>query len=43
MLPPFGPIEGPKWFFQISRQCEPPKNRFAFISIDKIQSLPHSM
>jgi hypothetical protein len=31
-LPPFCPIEGHKWFFQISSQCESQKNRFALIS-----------
>jgi hypothetical protein len=36
-LPPFGPIEGHKRFFQISSQWESQKNRFAFISYDKIQ------
>jgi hypothetical protein len=36
-LPPFGPIEGHKWFFQISSQWESRKSRFAFISFGKIQ------
>ncbi len=36
-LPPFGHIEGHKWFFQISSQWESQKNRFAFISFGKIQ------
>jgi hypothetical protein len=36
-LPPFGSIEGHKWFFQISSQWESQKNRFAFISFGKIQ------
>ncbi len=35
MLPPFGPIEGYKWFFQIFSQWESHKNRFAFISFGK--------
>ncbi len=39
-LPPFGPIEGHKWFFQISSQLKSQKNRFAFISFVKIQFLP---
>ncbi len=38
-LPPFGPIEGHKWFFQISSQWESQKNLFAFISSGKIQFL----
>jgi hypothetical protein len=29
-LPPFCPIEGHKWFDQISNQWESQKNRFAF-------------
>ncbi len=36
-LPPFVPIEGHKWFFQISNQWESQKNLFAFISFGKIQ------
>jgi hypothetical protein len=36
-LPPFGPIEGHKWFFQLSSQWESRKSRFAFISFGKIQ------
>jgi len=36
-LPPFGPIEGQKWFDHISSQWEYQKNRFAFISFGKIQ------
>ncbi len=32
-LPPFGPIEGQKWFDQISSQWESQKNRFASIHI----------
>ncbi len=39
-LPPFGPIEGHKWFCQISSQWESQKNRFALISLGKIQFLP---
>ncbi len=39
-LPPFGPIEGQKWFVQISSQWESQKNRFAFMSFGKIQFLP---
>jgi hypothetical protein len=39
-LPPFGPIEGNKWFDQISSQWESQKNRFVFISFGKIQFLP---
>ncbi len=39
-LPPFGPIEGYKWFDQISSQWESQKNRFAFISFGKNQFLP---
>jgi hypothetical protein len=39
-LPPFGPIEGHKWFGQISSQWESQKNRFALISFGKIQFLP---
>jgi hypothetical protein len=36
-LPSFGPIEGHNWFFHISSQLESQKNRFAFISLAKIQ------
>ncbi len=39
-LPPFSPIEGQKWFDQISSQWESQKNRFALIYIGKIQFLP---
>ncbi len=39
-LPPFGPIEGHKWFDQISSQWESKKNWFALISFGKIQFLP---
>ncbi len=39
-LPPFGPIEGHKWFFQISSQWESQEDQFAFISFGKIQFLP---
>jgi hypothetical protein len=39
-LPPFGHIEGQKWFDQISSQWESQKNRFAFISFGKNQFLP---
>ncbi len=39
-LPPFGPIEGHKWFDQISSQWESQKNRFALIYFGKIQFLP---
>jgi hypothetical protein len=39
-LPPFSPIEGQKWFDQISSQRESQKNRFAFIYFGKIQFLP---
>ncbi len=39
-LPPFSPIEGQKWFDQISRQWESQKNRFALIYFGKIQFLP---
>ncbi len=39
-LPPFGPIEGHKWFLQISSQWESQTNRSAFISYGKIQFLP---
>ncbi len=39
-IPPFGPMEGQKWFDQISSQWESQKNRFAFISFGKIQFLP---
>ncbi len=38
-LSPFGPIEGHKWFFQISRQEEFQKIRFAFVSFGKIRFL----
>ncbi len=34
-LPPFGPIEGQKWFDKISNQWESQKNRFAFSSFGK--------
>ncbi len=34
-LPPFSPIEGHKWFFQISSQRESQKSRFALISFGK--------
>jgi hypothetical protein len=40
MLPPFGTIEGHKWFDQISSQWESQKNRFAFISFGKNMFLP---
>ncbi len=36
-LPPFGPIEGQKWFDQISSQWESQKNRFSLIYFGKIQ------
>ncbi len=39
-FPPFGPIEGQKWFDQISSQWESQKNRFALIYFGKIQILP---
>ncbi len=39
-LPPFVPIEGQKWFFQISIQWESQKKRFVFIFFGKIQFLP---
>jgi hypothetical protein len=39
-LPPFGPIEGQKWFDRISSQWQSRKNRFAFISYGKIRFLP---
>jgi hypothetical protein len=39
-VPPFGPMEGQKWFAQISNQWEIQKNRFALISVGKIQFLP---
>jgi hypothetical protein len=39
-VPPFGPIEGHKWFDQFSSQWESQKNRFAFIYFGKIQFLP---
>ncbi len=38
--PPFGSIEGQKWFDQISSQWESQKNLFAFISFGKVQFLP---
>jgi hypothetical protein len=38
-LPPFSPIEGQKWFDQISSQWESQKNRFALIYFGKIQFL----
>ncbi len=37
--PPFGPIEGHKWFDQISSQWESQKNRFPLIYLGKIQFL----
>ncbi len=40
MLPPFGPIEGQKWFDRISSQWESQKNRFALIYFGKIRFLP---
>ncbi len=39
-LPPFGPIEGQKWFDQISNQWESQKNRFALIYFGKNQFFP---
>ncbi len=39
-LPPFSPIEGQKWFDQISSQWESQKNRFELIYFGKIQFLP---
>ncbi len=39
-LPPFSPIEGQKWFDQISSQWESQKNRFALIYFGKIEFLP---
>ncbi len=39
-LSPFGPIEGHKWFDQISSQWASQKNRFALIYFCKIQFLP---
>ncbi len=39
-LPPFSPIEGQKWFDQISIQWESQKNRFALTYFGKIQFLP---
>ncbi len=39
-LPPFGPIEGQKWFDQISSQWESQKIRFALIYFGKIRFLP---
>ncbi len=39
-VPPFSPIEGQKWFDQISSQWESQKNRFALIYFGKIQFLP---
>ncbi len=38
--PPFGPIEGQKWFNQFSSLWESQKNRFALISFGNIQFLP---
>ncbi len=38
--PPFGPIEGQKWFDQISSQWESQKNRFTLIYFGTIQFLP---
>jgi hypothetical protein len=35
LSPPFGPIEGQKWFFQFSSQSESQNNRFAFIYFSK--------
>ncbi len=42
-LPPFSPIEGQKWFDQISSQWESQKNRFALTYFGKIQFLPPSI
>ncbi len=39
-LHPFSPIEGQKWFDQISSQWESHKNRFAFISFGKSRFKP---
>jgi hypothetical protein len=39
-LPPFSPIEGQKWFDQISSQWESQNNRFALTFFGKIQFLP---
>ncbi len=39
-LLPFSPIEGQKWFDQISSQWESQKNRFALNYFGKIQFLP---
>jgi hypothetical protein len=39
-LPPFSPIEGQKWFDQISSQWESQKNRFSLIYFGKNQFLP---
>jgi hypothetical protein len=39
-LPPFSPIEGQKWFDQVTSQWESQKNRFALIYFGKIQFLP---
>ncbi len=39
-VPPFSPIEGQKWFDQISSQWESQKNRLALIYFGKIQFLP---
>ncbi len=39
-LPPFGPVEGQKWFDRISSQWESQKNRFALIYFGKIRFLP---
>jgi len=39
-LPPFSPIEGQKWFDQISSQWESQKNWFALTYFGKIQFLP---
>ncbi len=40
-FPPFGPIEGHKWFFQTSSQWESQKNRFAFVfSAKSVFNLP---
>ncbi len=38
--PPFGPMEGQKWFDQISSQWESQKNRLAFISFGKSRFNP---
>ncbi len=42
-LPPFGPIEGQKWFDRISSQSESQMNRLALIYFAKIQFLPPSI